>query len=117
MQSASKRHDLGRDREREPKLSPGAVLGDRGQLGKELLGVARTVAGRDNKRDHVEDSGDRLVQVCRHRRRTLDDQVGDRRTGRLTAADDDVTGWDVGIGGGAASAEEAAVYTVDDQER
>ena len=43
------------------------------------------------------------------------DNVGDRRTGRL--ADDydgdDLTAEDVGIDGGAASAEEAAVHTVD----
>lgn len=43
------------------------------------------------------------------------EDVGDRRTGRL-AEDydgDDLTAEDVGIDGGAASAEEAAVHTVD----
>lgn len=51
----------------------------------------------------------------------LDDQVGDRRAGRLVApdaggvSDEDAEAWaeDIGINGGAASAEEAAVHIVD----
>jgi hypothetical protein len=54
----------------------------------------------------------------------LDDQVGDRRAGRLvepdegahTDAEKDVVASDVGIDGGAASAEEAAVHVVDEDE-
>lgn len=53
----------------------------------------------------------------------IDDEVGDRRSGRLVAPDegaharhDGVTGDDVGIDGGAASAEEAAVNVVADAE-
>lgn len=49
----------------------------------------------------------------------LDDEVGDRRSGRLVGPDegahprrDGVTGEDIGIDGGAASAEEAAVHVV-----
>ena len=53
----------------------------------------------------------------------LDDQVGDRRSGRLVAPDEgahadaetDLVAEDVGIDGGAASAEEAAVHTVADE--
>jgi hypothetical protein len=43
-------------------------------------------------------------------------EVGDERTGRLVASDDGVDGdaEDEGIAGGAASAEEAAVHTVDE---
>ena len=45
-----------------------------------------------------------------------DDQVGDRRAGRLvgTSDADDFTAEDVGIDGAAASAEEAAVHIVED---
>jgi hypothetical protein len=52
------------------------------------------------------------------------DEVGDARTGRLIAPDegahgvteDDLTATDVGIDGAAASAEEAAMHTVDEDE-
>lgn len=54
----------------------------------------------------------------------LDDQVGDARAGRVVGSDegvprrgDDVTGTDVGVDGGAASAEEAAVHVVEDERR
>lgn len=53
----------------------------------------------------------------------LDPEAGDRRAGRLVAPDEGVrgrslgvVGTDVGIDGGAASAEEAAVHLVDDPE-
>lgn len=54
----------------------------------------------------------------------LDDQVGDRRSGRLVASDeggvtdDDPDAWasDVGIDGAGASAEEAAVHVVGDED-
>ena len=44
-----------------------------------------------------------------------DDEVGDRRSGRLVSGDQDgeLTGGDVGIDGGAASAEEAAMHIID----
>ena len=53
-----------------------------------------------------------------------DDQVGDRRSGRLVAADeggvtdDDPDAWasDIGIDGAGASAEEAAVHVVGDED-
>jgi hypothetical protein len=53
-----------------------------------------------------------------------DDEVGDRRAGRLVAPDEgvnaddesDMLASDVGIDGSAASAEEAAVHVIDDQE-
>lgn len=53
-----------------------------------------------------------------------DDEVGDRRAGRLISFDEDAEfntdeelhGSDVGIDGGAASAEEAAVHIVDDSD-
>jgi len=54
----------------------------------------------------------------------LGDQVGGRRSGRLVAPDEgshsggnaDLAAWDAGIDGGAASAEEAAMHVVDDEE-
>jgi hypothetical protein len=53
----------------------------------------------------------------------LDDEVGDDRSGRLVAPDEgahpdeetDLVARDVGIDGGAASAEEAAVHVVDEE--
>jgi len=53
-----------------------------------------------------------------------DDEVGDRRAGRLVASDEgfgvdaeaDLLGSEVGVDGGAASAEEAAVHVIDDDE-
>jgi hypothetical protein len=53
-----------------------------------------------------------------------DDEVGDRRAGRLVAPDEgvnaddesDMLASDVGIDGSAASAEEAAVHVIDDQQ-
>ncbi len=54
----------------------------------------------------------------------LDDEVGDRRAGRLVSfdegaevdTDDELYAADVGIDGAAASAEEAAVHVVDDSD-
>lgn len=53
-----------------------------------------------------------------------DDEVGDRRAGRLVAPDEgahedtekDLLAWDAGIAGAGASAEEAAVHVVPDDE-
>jgi Family of unknown function (DUF5709) len=53
-----------------------------------------------------------------------DDEVGDRRAGRLVAPDEgvnvddesDLLASDVGIDGSAASAEEAAVHVIDDED-
>lgn len=42
-----------------------------------------------------------------------DEEVGDARSGRLIAGEDDTVAQDVGIDGGAASAEEAAVHAID----
>lgn len=43
-------------------------------------------------------------------------QVGNHRAGRLVADSDDTIGHEVGIDGGAASAEEAAMHVIDDYE-
>ena len=53
-----------------------------------------------------------------------DDEVGDRRAGRLVASDEgvgfdteaDLLGSEVGVDGGAASAEEAAVHVIDEDD-
>ena len=53
-----------------------------------------------------------------------DDEVGDRRSGRLVAPDEgfgtdtesDLIGREVGIDGGAASAEEAAIHVIDEDD-
>ena len=44
--------------------------------------------------------------------RMVDEEVGDARSGRLVANEDDTIATDVGIDGGAASAEEAAVHAI-----
>ena len=82
--------------------------------------------------NRVEDLDDRLAEevpdISRDNpvadeNRMWSEEVGDARSGRLTAADDgdiyednesDLVGRDVGIDGGAASAEEAAVHEVDE---
>ncbi|HSA49252.1 MAG TPA: DUF5709 domain-containing protein [Yinghuangia sp.] len=71
--------------------------------------------------DTQPDSGDGIGDLADGEGEPLDDEVGGARTGRLTEDDDPAThgdrtlGRDVGIDGGAASAEEAAVHTIDDE--
>ena len=72
-------------------------------------------AREDERGDGIGDATDTDGEV-------VDDQVGDVRAGRLVAPDEgahedaekDSVATDVGIDGGAASAEEAAVHVVDD---
>ncbi|MFJ9539772.1 DUF5709 domain-containing protein [Streptomyces sp. NPDC101225] len=69
------------------------------------------------------DEGDGLGDTADTDGELLDDQVGDERAGRLVGwdtdddagLDDDYAAQDVGIDGGAASAEEAAVHIVPDR--
>ncbi|TCO44178.1 DUF5709 domain-containing protein [Actinocrispum wychmicini] len=84
--------------------------------GESLTGrLAREVPDlTDNGRDDLGDTEDTDGEL-------LDNEVGNRRAGRLTAPnDEDANGelraTDVGIDGGAASAEEAAMHIVDPQE-
>jgi len=71
-----------------------------------------------------DDEGDGLGDVLGTDGELRDDEVGDRRAGRLVAPDEgfgeddekDEIGSDVGIDGGAASAEEAAMHIVDDRD-
>jgi len=63
--------------------------------------------------------GDGIGDLAEATGEVLDDQAGDHRTGRLVREDDPRAGnrslaHDVGIDGGAASAEEAAVHTLPD---
>lgn len=46
----------------------------------------------------------------------IDPEAGDARSGRLVSPDEELTASDVGIDAGAASAEEAAVHVVPDEE-
>lgn len=69
------------------------------------------------------DDGDRLGDTIDTDGEIIDDQVGDRRAGRLLIADNDPADqrsdyWatDVGIDGAGASAEEAAVHIVPDDD-
>ncbi|GAA2063973.1 DUF5709 domain-containing protein [Catenulispora yoronensis] len=90
-----------------------AAAADSAGAGARRSGAGRDAAGRD---DGVGDLSDGDGEP-------LDDQVGTGRSGRLVAPDEgahpdretDLVAEDVGIDGGAASAEEAAVHVVDDE--
>ncbi|WP_327592706.1 DUF5709 domain-containing protein [Streptomyces chartreusis] len=72
----------------------------------------------------AQDDGDGLGDTVDTDGELLDDQVGDVRAGRLVGWDadgdvgfnDDYTARDVGIDGGAASAEEAAIHVVSERD-
>jgi hypothetical protein len=72
--------------------------------------------------DREDEQGDGIGDTTDTDGEVIDDQVGDVRAGRLVAPDEgahedvekDAVASDVGIDGGAASAEEAAVHVVDD---
>lgn len=73
--------------------------------------------------DEAAADGDGLGDVSDTDGELLDPEAGDRRSGRLVGPDEGahgrtegVTGEDVGIDGGAASAEEAAVHLIPDDE-
>ena len=74
--------------------------------------------------DQLDDEGDGLGDASDTDGELLDDEVGDRRAGRLVDADDGGTtdtdnelyARDEGIDGAAASAEEAAVHVVRDRD-
>ena len=78
-----------------------------GLLAREVpdVGVDQDVPEGDGLGDEVGTDGE-----------LLDDEVGDRRSGRLVDDDTDLYATDVGIDGGAASAEEAAVHLIPDEE-
>jgi hypothetical protein len=83
------------------------------RLAEELPDVSEPPADWDGLGDHAGGDGE-----------LMGDQVGGRRSGRLVAPDEgshaggnaDLAAQDVGIDGGAASAEEAAMHVVDDEE-
>lgn len=72
--------------------------------------------------EQTDDAGDGVGDLSGGTGEPLDDQVGDARSGRLVAPDEgahpdrerDLVAEDVGIDGGAASAEEAAVHVVNE---
>jgi hypothetical protein len=66
--------------------------------------------------DGVADEGDGIGDASDTDGELLDDEVGDRRSGRLADDGDDLFTEDVGIDGGAASSEEAAVHLVDEDD-
>jgi len=66
--------------------------------------------------DGTPDVGDRLGDASDTDGELRDDEVGDTRAGRLADDGEELFTEDVGIDGGAASAEEAAVHLVDEDE-
>lgn len=64
--------------------------------------------------DGTPDEGDGLGDTSDTDGELIDDEVGDVRAGRLADEGEELFGEDVGIDGGAASAEEAAVHIVRD---
>ncbi|NRN65306.1 hypothetical protein GC106_25170 [Kibdelosporangium sp. 4NS15] len=95
--------------EKAPVLDEGVSLADR---------LAR------EEPDLADDDGDGLGDARDTDGELIDDEVGHFRAGRLVAqdegfgtdSDDELYASDVGIDGGAASAEEAAVHLVDPRE-
>lgn len=85
-----------------------------GRLAREVPDAPRT------------DEGDGIGDVAGGEGELRDDEVGDARSGRLAETDagsesapdsePDLEAWDEGVDGGAASAEEAAVHVVPDEE-
>jgi hypothetical protein len=66
--------------------------------------------------DGVTDDGDGIGDASDTDGELLDDEVGDRRSGRLADDGEELFTEDVGIDGGAASSEEAAVHLVDEDD-
>lgn len=89
----------------------------------ELLAEEEPDAGADGYLDEDFDDPDENAPGD-DVRRALQDEGPDQRAGRLLAEDDDVdapddgaaVGYDVGVDGGAATAEEAAVHVLDDED-
>jgi uncharacterized protein DUF5709 len=67
--------------------------------------------------DTAPEDGDGLGDSTDTDGELLDDEVGDQRAGRLADDGEELFTEDVGIDGGAASAEEAAVHLVDEDEQ
>jgi hypothetical protein len=60
------------------------------------------------------DDGDGIGDCVDTDGEPIDAEVGTRRSGRLVAGESDTIAHDVGVDGGAASAEEAAMHIVED---
>ena len=108
----------------EDQLQPEDTLDDRGV--DDVLDEGYSPPDREPHELHApeheslderlaEEEPDEVVDPDQPAEEFLDDgEVGDERTGRIAAGEDDVSGEDMGIDGAGASAEEAAVHTVDD---
>ena len=93
-----------------------AVSGERESLDQRLA--------EEQSEGDVDEEGDGLGDVAGTDGELRDDEVGDRRAGRLAETDagsesgpdlePDLEAFDEGVDGGAASAEEAAVHVVDE---
>ncbi|WP_329460632.1 DUF5709 domain-containing protein [Streptomyces sp. NBC_01497] len=108
-----------------PAERPQAVndwgITERESHGHEPLSKRLAREARDSQ--DLEDDGDGIGDTIGTDGEAIDDQVGSARAGRLLSWDTDVTGvrydgddyWakDVGIDGGAASAEESAIHVID----
>ncbi|MYS23450.1 hypothetical protein GA0115240_15255 [Streptomyces sp. DvalAA-14] len=100
------------------------VVNDTGTTAEEQRdGESLDVRLRRETPDQGPSAGDGLGDSSDTDGELYDDEVGDRRSGRLIGPgegahlqDEGVTALDVGIDGGAASAEEAAVHVVPDRE-
>jgi hypothetical protein len=106
-----------------PEDRPWAV--DDPQVSGERETLDQRLAEEEPEGDGDDDEGDGLGDVTGTDGELRDDEVGDRRAGRLAETDagtgagpdpdPDLEAFDEGIDGGAASAEEAAVHVVDDR--
>jgi hypothetical protein len=106
-----------------PPERPLAVEDTGTTAGEQRAGESLDERLRRERPDQPVPSGDGLGDAADTDGELLDPEAGERRSGRLVGPDegtrsqrDGVTGQDVGIDGGAASAEEAAVHVVPDPE-
>lgn len=104
-----------------PPERPFAVEDTGTTAGEQRIGESLDARLRRERPDARPADGDGLGDASDTDGELLDDEVGDRRSGRLVGPDEGahsreegMTGADVGIDGGAASAEEAAMHVVAD---
>lgn len=105
-----------------PPDRPLAVADTGTTAGEQQAGESLERRLRRERPDEPEPDGDGLGDAPGTDGELLDPEAGDRRSGRLVAPDEgahsragDLVGEDVGIDGGAASAEEAAVHVIPDE--
>ncbi|WP_214407343.1 DUF5709 domain-containing protein [Pseudonocardia lacus] len=99
-----------------PPERPYAVDGWGTTAAEEAAGESLGARLRREVPEDAQADGDGLGDTTDTDGELLDREVGDRRSGRLAEGGEELFSTDVGIDGGAASAEEAAVHLVPDED-